>query len=87
MPTYVNHTGTYNVYRLDHVEDGVRINLEMYGIQTVRVVGVQLPAGVSSSNPFLQIVSFDYDPETSVLDMQISGRDMQGERGTIRISY
>jgi len=42
---------------------------------------------VSSSNEFLAVIAFEYDGEAKTLDLQIHGRDMQGERGTVSISF
>jgi len=87
LPLYVRHTGTSNVYRLHQAARELSIDLKMYGTQVVRVVGVEKPTKVSSSNEFLTVIAFEYDDEARSLDLHIHGRNMQGERGTVTISF
>ena len=87
LPLYVSHTGTSNIYRLYHAEMEVRIDLKMYGTQVVRVVGIDKPTKVSSSNEFLTVNAFEYVDQARSVDLHIHGRNMQGERGTVIISF
>src|SRR5690625_1276636 len=83
---YVNNTGTYNVYQVTNHDDTFSFELIMYGTQMVRVVTSQ-PRAVTSNNDFLKILSQGYDESEGVLQLEIQGRNIQGERGIITLTY
>lgn len=86
MPLFVNITGTYNVYSADIMKNQVIFRLKMYGTQEVKVKCGH-PANVDSDNPNLKVLSWDYDNQNQMLIMKITGRDMQGESGDIKIVF
>ncbi len=87
LTEHVEHTGTYNVYALKKLKKRLEIDLEMYGTQVVPVVGVKKPRDVASSNEHLKVLSYDYDRKTKTVKIEIQGRDIQGERGRISLSF
>ena len=58
----------------------------MYGTQTVQVK-TEKPSSAESDNENLWILSQDYNAENGILSLQIYGRDIQGEQGTITLTY
>lgn len=86
MDRYVNNTGTYNVYQVTNHDDTFSFERKMYGTQMVRVVTSQ-PRAVTSNNDFLKILSQEYDESEGVLQLEIQGRNIQGERGIITLTY
>lgn len=85
LPFVVNHTGTYNIYRLDKLNSHVELEIEMYGTQNIELRIEEAPNSVVSNNPHLHINSWEYAEKTNMLNLIVSGRDMQGESGTIVI--
>lgn len=85
LPLVVNHTGTCNIYRLDKSNNRVELDLKMYGTQIVELRLEEVPNSIISNNPHLHINSWVYNKKTKVLNLIVSGRDMQGEGGTIVI--
>ena len=86
MPRYVNNTGTYNVYDVTDSRNRFSFEIQMYGTQTVKVVTNQ-PGSIESDNEFLTVLSHEYDAAEGVLHIEIHGRDIQGETGTITLNY
>ncbi|MFC2106724.1 hypothetical protein ACFLRY_00165 [Bacteroidota bacterium] len=84
MRTFVNNTGTYNIYNFSNSGDKISINLRMYGTQEVNIKCFQ-PDTVFTDNPHLQILDQSYDSKTGFLTLKVYGRDMQGEKGILRI--
>ena len=58
----------------------------MYGEQVVEVHSPE-PISINSENENLKIKSFYYDDSKSVTYITIEGRDIQGERGKVLLSY
>lgn len=87
MPTYVNHTGTYNIYTFQPSPEGLVIDLETYGTQVMEVKTSKKPSAVRSSNPHLKVLGHEYDQASKILRVSLYGRDMQGERGIINIAF
>ena len=80
---YVLNDGTYNVEAFQSTADHASVALEMYGTQPVKVKLLFEPREVSSDNPDLVIKDWQY--EAPFLCMQVSGRNIQGERGRVTI--
>ena len=78
--------GTYNVYTVRDEDSKFVFNLKMYGTQKVNIKGPK-PAKVTSSNPYLEILSQEYSDADNELILLIKGRDIQGEEGTITLNY
>lgn len=86
MVRYVNNTGTYNVYNVKNERKQFSFDLKMYGTQTVRVQ-TERPADAESDTSVLTILSREYDNVNGVLLLEIRGRNIQGEPGTITLKY
>lgn len=86
MPVYINNTGTYNIYDVDISNKNLNFDLKMYGTQTLKIKCPE-PESIKSSNPNLKILSSNYDKKDGLLDLVISGRDIQGEKGNISINF
>ena len=86
MPVFVNNTGTYNVYKVWEDRKNLEFEIKMYGTQIVQIICPQ-PKSVSSDNPYLKILSQKYEQQNQMFSLEIYGRDMQGERGKIRINF
>lgn len=88
--SYINRVilnkGTYNVYDVKNDSDEFIFDLKMYGTQDV-TIKCEKPAKVISSNPNLEILSQKYSDKQNELILNIKGRDMQGEEGTITINF
>lgn len=87
MSTYVNHTGTYNIYAFKLSPEGLNIDLETYGTQVLEVRTSKKPSAVRSSNTHLKVLGHEYDQASQILRVILHGRDMQGERGVINIAF
>ncbi|UCH09308.1 MAG: hypothetical protein JSU61_08690 [Fidelibacterota bacterium] len=87
MPAYVNHTGTYNIYTFRTNDEETVIDLKMYGTQELAVKVSAQPRAVRSSNPHLKVLDSTYDDQSGMYSLTLSGRDMQGERGTVTLTY
>ncbi len=83
---FVDNTGTYNVYDVKSNKKEFSFDLKMYGTQDV-LVKCEKPLTVKSDNPNVKIISQSYDQGTSMLKLEISGRDMQGERGVVKLTF
>ncbi len=86
MNRVVNNKGTYNVYSLADNGSSIEIDIKMYGEQTVEVRSPK-PASVRSTNQNLLIKSFSYDDKNSVTSVIVNGRNIQGERGIVVLTY
>src|SRR5690625_3819083 len=86
LPMSVNNSGTYNVYRVTDTGDRLSFELKMYGTQTVEVRTPE-PSDIRTDNEHLEILSTAYDRESEMLSLEIRGRDIQGETGTVTLSY
>ena len=83
---YINNTGTYNVHKVVNEKDKFCFDLEMYGTQEVKVK-CERPSNIESDNPNLKVISNTYDENSGTLSIEVYGRDMQGESGTITLSF
>lgn len=86
MDKHVYNSGTYNVYNLIDHGTSLEIDLKMYGEQIVEVYTPK-PDSVTSSNENLLVSSFSYDDKQNIAYLTINGRNIQGERGTITLTY
>ena len=86
MPVYVDHQGTYNIYDADISGDTLILDLKMYGTQIMKV-HCDRPGSVISGQPHLKITAWTYDDASKTVSMEITGRNMQGEQGEIRILF
>lgn len=86
MTRFVNNTGTYNVYNVENTQNKFSFFLKMYGTQTVHVK-TEKPIGAESDNENLRILSQVYDADNGILSLDIHGRNIQGEHGTIILKY
>jgi hypothetical protein len=86
MQTYIFNDGTYNIYRFEHDKDFLSFDIKMYGSQVV-MIKCPISKSFTSSNPHLKIVSDYYNEVTGILSLEISGRNICGESGTIKLSF
>jgi hypothetical protein len=86
MDRFVNNTGTYNVYNVVNTQNKFSFFLKMYGTQTVHVK-TEKPNAAESDNENLRILSQVYDADNGVLSLEINGRNIQGEQGSITLKY
>jgi len=86
MPEYIFNAGTYNIYRFENKERSIEIDIKMYGTQNV-TIKCRRPVAVDSSNPNLRILSVSYDQAKALLSINISGRNITGESGTIVLTF
>ena len=83
---YINNTGTYNIHEVNNEKDKFSINIEMYGTQDVQIKCEQ-PSKIESDNQNLKVISNTYDEDSGILSIKVYGRNIQGENGTISISF
>lgn len=83
---FVNNKGTYSVYSVEDLGSSFEMDIKMYGEQVVEVHSPE-PISINSENENLKIKSFYYDDSKSVTYITIEGRDIQGERGKVLLSY
>lgn len=86
MSDYIFNDGTYNVYNFNSNDKSVTFEIKMYGTQVVKLKSKN-PKSILSSNPHLKIVSSKFDEMSGILSIEISGQDIQGERGVISMSF
>ncbi|WP_157363704.1 hypothetical protein [Alkaliflexus imshenetskii] len=86
MNRIVQNDGTYNIYRVAHLNNQMEIELKMYGEQIVKIY-TDKPKNVRSLSSGLELLSFDYDKRTSILSVKLRGKDMQGEIGRLQVDY
>lgn len=87
MEGYVDQTHTtYNVRSFNYTAASARIDLIMYGTQTVKVKLPFIPSGANSNNPKLTIESAVYNAGTGLYEIEVKGVDIQGEKGVITIN-
>ena len=86
MPFLIYNDGTYNVYNVVKDKNNYQIEIKMYGTQIVKIECKE-PKDVISDNKHLKILERKYDQSNMVLSLKVKGRDMQGERGKIILSY
>jgi hypothetical protein len=85
LPECVINEGTYNVLSYRTSSDSVALFLEMYGTQDVRVrLGFE-PTTVATADTGLTINAFSFDATTKELVMNITGKDIMGQRGMATI--
>jgi hypothetical protein len=83
-PSYVYNDGTYNVYGISPEKNMLTVDLKIYGTQVVKIK-CKNAKEVTVDNPFIRINKKHYDPSTGFLNLEMSGRDFQGEKGKIKI--
>lgn len=83
---YVLNTGTYNVYSVSETGNRFEIDIKMYGHQKLEIRSPK-PYGISTDNQHLRIEKNSYDASRGIINLTVSGRNIQGERGTIIIEY
>jgi len=86
MPEYIFNNGTYNIYRFEHKGRSIEFDIKMYGTQNVMVKCLQ-PLAIGSSHSNLRVLSGTYDQTSGLLSINISGRNIMGESGTIILTF
>ena len=88
MPYYIDMTGiTYNVYSFSVLSGSATVSLEMYGTQDIKIKLPFVPdvSNITSDNVNLTINGTPvYDG--TFLTITVTGKDIQGEAGTLSIS-
>jgi len=87
MPIYIDMSrSTFNVHSFTILNEGIDIELEMYGTQEVIIQTNDFDfINVSSDNPDLIINNFTWNSDSQIIKINIKGKNMQGEIGTILI--
>jgi hypothetical protein len=86
MDEFVFNSGTYNIYKVESNGSSMQFDIKMFGTQTV-LIKCRKPRSVSSSNPHLEIISDSYNDETGYFSIEISGRNITGESGTVTLRF
>ena len=86
MPFVVYNDGTYNVYKVTDTKKEKTIKLRVYGLQKVKIYCPK-PQRIKSENSNLKILKSDYNQESGMLSITLSANDIQGETGSIKLSY
>ena len=86
LDRFVNNTGTYTVYDVADRGSSFEMDIKMYGEQVVEVHSPK-PVSIKSGNENLKIKSYDYNDSESVTYITIEGRNIQGERGKVLLSF
>jgi hypothetical protein len=81
----VIHEGTYNVLAFRTAGETTTLRLEMYGAQDVKLRPAFVPTSVTSLDTGLVINSQTYNPVANEFVINISGKDIMGQRGEIFI--
>jgi hypothetical protein len=85
MSSYVDMTlKTFNVYGFNASSTQSTVSLKMYGTQDVKVKTMFTPTVVSSDNPNLTVNDWTYTD--GFITINVSGRNMNGETGTLTIN-
>lgn len=82
----VQRDGTFDVLGLDVDEREVRAKVRVYGQQTLSVAVPFAPGSAETDCVDLTVAGMDYDPGSGVARVQLSGWDIHGEVGTLRIT-
>lgn len=83
--TYVYNDGTYNVYSLETRDKNARLNIRLYGQQTVTIAGIEKPFEIVVDNANVLLKSHQYDSKDRTLKMVLKAHDIQGEQTLISI--
>ncbi|MGK7390095.1 MAG: hypothetical protein ACNS60_07080 [Candidatus Cyclobacteriaceae bacterium M2_1C_046] len=86
MPVYVVHDGTANIYKLQHQNNTITVNVKVYGNQLLKIRCNQ-PAEVISAVETLEILGSEYNNENSTLLIEIQASDFQGIKGDIHLKF
>jgi hypothetical protein len=85
MPAYVDLAGaTFNVYSFECGARSATVTVEMYGTQDVRIRLPFTPTRVRSDNRDLKVNDWSY--QAPFLTINVQGKDIQGEVGTVMVS-
>lgn len=79
------HDGTSNIFSVKRQDNEVKIDLCLYGHQTLKFLNANKPIEVKSEKQSLKII--DWKVKEGTLEINLLAKDMQGENGTIRIIY
>jgi hypothetical protein len=85
LPKCVINDGTYNILSFTPVAESVTLDLEMFGAQDVRMRLDFEPLAVTAGDTGLVINSQVFDPIAKVLTVNITGKDIMGQRGSILV--
>jgi hypothetical protein len=86
LPTHVYLDGTYKVYALTSVKDGLTADLKVYGTQTIRIRCAE-PRKVSSDSDSLIVAHFSYGSSMKEAFVRVRAADMLGSRGRTIFQY
>lgn len=86
MDSFINNTGTYNVYNVELKDKSMLFNIKMYGKQTV-MIKCKEPIKINTNNRNLVINSWKYDKNSEMLSLDVYGKNIQGEGGEININF
>jgi hypothetical protein len=81
----VLNDGTYNILSFKKVEETATFIMEMFGAQDVKMRLDFEPLSITSIDTGLVVNSWRFDHSTRELTINVSGKDIMGQRGTIFI--
>src|SRR5690606_1298309 len=86
MPVHMYLSGTWNAYSLTADTRELLADIKLYGTQSI-LIACDKPATVSSLSREIQIKGWKYNEELRRLEILANGRDMQGSRATLRVTF
>ena len=78
--------GTFNVLDLRPAEGGLEIDLEVFGTHDVPIAAGFAPMAVESVDHTLTVEGYAHGARRGVTTVTVSGRDIQGDTGTIHLA-
>lgn len=82
LPVCIWNDGTYNVYDVEHAENGITASVRVYGEQTIRIKCPSVSRVDSEGD--VSVTSWTFDDEAHV---HVKSKDMQGSNARIRITF
>jgi hypothetical protein len=79
------HDNTSNILEITVEEGQVKIDIILYGKQSIRYISDIEPKHITSNNPGIRIN--EWSIQDNMLSIEAEAHDMQGEIGSIRIVY
>lgn len=79
------HDGTANIFEVSKKDHEFKVDLCLYGAQTLRFVNPTTPEDVVSNNPGIKVLGWEL--KNDQLNIRLVAHDIQGEIGSIHIIY
>lgn len=79
------HDTTANIYNLHISEQEIKVDLRLYGTQTISILCAKKPHKVKVNNECIKVLQINSDEEK--IAIKLSAQDIQGETGTLTVSF